>query len=309
MKLIINSNMKTLKNTFIILILLISTHLFSQEKIVITEQQVDMIKGNQPAFGVIIPKATAKLIQESWTKKIRQNTKAKIQQEGAVFSIAGTRVIEIYNDPINIYSSVIQLDASVKLISLFEVDNEFLGAGSKDSDEYFKKAYENIRKFIYYFAVKEYKSSVSKELDIENKKLQNLAKQLFDLEKQKTTLHKNIGTNEQYIKKSETIISKSERTMENVLSEIDKYKASLSSASEEDKKDLNKLLTKKEKEKTTTKSKLEKEHKKVFDYQAKINELTKSLENNVKSQKETKERIDRQIVTIHNVTDKLNNIR
>ena len=301
--------MKTLKSILIVLSLLISAHLFSQEKIVITEQNVDMSKGNQPAFVVIIPKAKANLIQESWTKKIRQNTKARVQKEGAVFSITGTRIIEIYIDPINVYSSVIQLDASVKLITLVEVDNEFLNAGSKDSDEIFKKAYENIKKFIYYFAVEEYKTAVSKELEIENKKLQNLASKLFELEKQNTTLQKNIRTNEQNIKKSETIISSSDKKMENVLSEIDKYQTSLSSANEEDKKDLNKILNKKEKEKKTIGTTLEKEHKKIFDYQAKINELTKSSENNVKSQEETKENIDRQIMTIHNVTDKLNNIR
>ncbi len=301
--------MKTLKITFIALGLLISAHAFSQKEIVITEQNVDMLKGNQPAFVVVIPKASANLIQESWSKIIRQNTKAKVQQEGAVFSIAGTRIIEIYNDPINVYSSTIQLDASVKLITLVEIDNAFLGADSKNSNENYKNAYDNLKKFIYYYAIKEYKNSVSKELEIENTKIQNLANKIFDLEKQQTTLQKNIRTNEQYIKKSEGLISSLEKTLKTVDSEINKYQVSLSSASEGDKKDLNKLLSKKQKEKGTTEGKLENEHNKVFDYQAKINELNKTSENNVKSQKETKENIDRQIITIHNYTDKLNNIR
>ena len=301
--------MKTLKITFIALGFLISAHALSQEEIVITEQNIDMLKGNQPAFVVVIPKASANLIQESWSKIIRQNTKAKVQQEGAVFSIAGTRIIEIYTDPINVYSSAVQLDASVKLITLVKIDNAFLGADSKNSNENYKKAYDNIKKFIYYYAIKEYKNSVSKELEIENTKLQNLANKIFDLEKQQTTLQKNIRTNEQYIKKSEGLISSLEKTLKTVDSEINKYQVSLSSASEGDKKDLNKLLSKKQKEKKTTEGKLENEHNKVFDYQAKINELTKTSENNVKSQKETKENIDRQIITIHNYTDKLNNIR
>ncbi len=300
--------MKTLKTSLITLGFLISANTFSQEKIEITEQNVDMLKGNQPAFVVIIPKASANQIHDSWAKKIRQNTKSKIQENGAVFSITGTRIFDIYSYPINVYSSTIQLDASVKLITLIEIDNTFLGADSKNSNENFKKAYDNIKKFIYYYAIKEYKNSVSKELEIENTKLQNLADQLFDLEKQNTTLQKNIKTNEQYLKKSEGLISSLEKTLETVVSEIDKYQTSLSSASEGDKKDLNKLLSKKQKEKNNTEGKLENEHNKVFDYQAKINELSKTSESNIKSQKETKENIDRQIITIHNFTDKLNNI-
>ena len=271
---------------------------------------MDMSKGNQPAYVVMIPQTVVKVVQKSWSKKIKQNTKAKVQQNGAEFSIMGTRIVEIYDEPMNVYGAVIQVDSSVKLIALFEIDSLFFSPKVKDSNINNEKIYQGIKQFMHNFAVEEYKYSVSVEMEMESNKLQTFANQLSKLEKQNTNYHKNITTNEQNIAKSESETVLLEKQQERNIEEVDKNRTSLSSAAgKKDEKDAKKRLNKSEKEKKTIENKLEKEKKKIIDYEAKVSELTRLADDNLMAQVSKREEIDVQKVVVEQVTQKLNNIK
>ncbi len=301
--------MKTFKSIFVILSLLFSSQAFSQEKIEIREDNVDMSMGNKPAYIVMIPQANMKDVLKSWTKKIKQNTKAKVEQNGAEHSIKGTLITEIYSDPINIYSAVIQVDSSVKLISLFEVDSIFFTPGVQDSHIDNERTYQGIKNFIYGFALEEYKNAVSDELKLEGNNLKNLANELEKLEKQNTNYHKTIASNELNIKNSESEIILLEKQHERHLNEVDLNRSNLSSASKDEEKGAKKILKESEKDKKSIENKLEKEKKRIIDYNSKISELTRLAEENLIAQVAKKEDIELQKGFVDKVTQKLSNIK
>lgn len=301
--------MKTFKSIFVLMALLFSTQAFSQEKIEIREDNVDMSMGNKPAYIVMIPQANMKDVLKSWTKKIKQNTKAKVEKNGAEHSIKGTLITEIYSDPINIYSAVIQVDSAVKLISLFEVDSIFFTPGVQDSHIDNERTYQGIKNFVYGFALEEYKNAVSNELELEGKNLKNLANQLEKLEKQNTNYHKTIASNEQNILKSESEISLLGKQQERNLDDIDKNRSNVSSASKDEEKGAKKILKESEKEKKSIENKLEKEKKRIIDYNSKISENTRLAEENLIAQVAKKEEIEIQKGIVDIVTKKLSNIK
>ncbi len=301
--------MNSIKNILVFLALIIAIPSFAQEPITIREENVDMSKGNQPAYIVMIPQSNMKNVLKSWTKKIKQNTKSKVKQNGAEHSIQGTLITEIYSDPINIYSAVIQVDSSVKLISMYEVDSVFFSPNVNDSHIDNERTYQGIKNFIYGFALEEYKNSVGEELKMESNTLKDLANQLEKLEKQNTNYHKNIATNEQNILKSESELELLGKQKERNLEDIDRNRANLSSASKEEEKGAKKLLNSSEKEKKSIENKLEKEEKNIINYNAKISEFTRLAEENLIAQVSTKEEIEAQKMVVERVTQKLNNIK
>ena len=111
------------------------------------------------------------------------------------------------------------------------------------------------------------------------------------------------------ILKSESEIELLGKQKERSLEDIDRNRANLSAASKEEEKSAKKLLNSSEKEKKSFEKKLEKEEKNIIDYNAKISELTRLAEENLKAQVAKKEVIEAQKFVVEKVTQKLNNIK
>jgi hypothetical protein len=299
--------MKTLKNLLIVLILLVSGTSFAQKKISVINENVDMSRGNNPAYVVIIPLSEASEIQKDWAKRIKQNTNARVVQKGVEYSITGTRVVEIYYDPINVYNAVVQVDSSVKLVTLFEIDGIFFSP--RDEDEKFnnEKTHQDITKFVYNFAIEEYRKSISKQIEEGRKKLQEYGAQLSKLEKDNTTFNTNLKTNENNLKVSETKFSSLEKERERIVGEVSKNQSNLNSAP--NKKEAQKLLKKSEKEMKTVGNNLIKEQDKIKNYKTKIVEFKSKIKENLKTQERTKWEIERQKKGVNNLFDTLGNIK
>lgn len=301
--------MNSIRSILVIIALFIAIPSFAQEPITIREENVEMSKGSQPAYIVMIPQSNMKSVLKSWTKKIKQNTKSKVEQNGAEHFIQGTLITEIYSDPINIYSAVIQVDSSVKLISMFEVDSIFFEPNVDDSRIDNERTYQGIKNLIYGFALEEYKKSVGEELKMESRELKDLADELGKLERQNTNYHKSIATKEQNILKSESELDLLGKQQERNLDEVDKNRVALSSASVEEEKGAKKILKSSENDKKSIENKIKKERKKIIDYNSDISALNRQIEDNLRAQVAKKEDIEAQKMMVEKVTQKLNNIK
>jgi hypothetical protein len=300
--------MKTLRNFLLLCILLVSPSLSrAQEKITVINENIDMSRGNNPAYVVVIPQSEASEIQKNWAKRIKQNTNARVIQKGVEYSITGTRVVEIYYDPINVYNAVVQVDSSVKLVTLFEIDGMFFSP--RDEDEKFnnKKTHQDITKFVYNFAIEEYRKSISKQIEEGRKRLQEYGAQLSKLEKENTTFNTNLKTNENNLKLSETKFSSLEKERERIVAEVSNNQNNLNSAP--NKKDAQKLLKKSEKEMKTVGNNLIKEQDKIKNYKTKIVEFKSKIKENLETQERTKWEIERQKKRVNELFDTLGNIK
>lgn len=299
--------MKTTRNIVIGFALLVSATTFAQEKISVTIENKDMSRGNNPAYAVMIPQSTSEEVQKDWAKRIKQNTSARVIQKGVEYSITGTRVVEIYYDPINVYDAVVQVDSSVKLIALFEIDGIFFSPREEDAKFNNEKTNQDIKKFIYNFAVEEYRKSVSKQIEAGRKKLVDYGAQLAKLEKENTTFNSNLKTNENNLKTSEAKFSTLEKEREKIVAEVSKNQDNINSAP--DKKAAQKELKKSEKEMKTVGNNLIKEQDKIKNYKTKIIEFKDKIKKNLETQERTKWEIERKKKQVNELIEKLGNIK
>lgn len=299
--------MKTLRNLMLGIALLISASSFAQEKISVVNENVDMSRGNNPAYVVMIPQSEASEVQKDWAKRIKQNTNARVIQKGVEYSITGTRVVEIYYEPINVYNAVVQVDSSVKLVTLFEIDGMFFSP--RDEDEKFnnEKTHQDIMKFVYNFAIEEYRKSVSNQIEKGRKKLIEYGGQLAKLEKENTTFNTNLKTNENNLKESEITFSTLEKERERIVAEVSKDQSNLSSAP--NKKEAQKQLKKSEKEMKTVGNNLIKEQDKIKNYKTRIVEYKSKIKENLETQERTKWEIERQKKQVDALITELGNIK
>ncbi len=293
------------------IVFLIPLILLGQEKIVVIQKPVKMSQGEQPAYIVKIPQADYDQVLKEWTKIIRQNTKSKVEENENELIIKGTRISEIYNDPINIYSAVINTDSSVKIVAVFEIDSTFFSYTEEQADLHIEKTHYQIKHFMHDFAVSQYKSAVYNELSDAEKLLKTQNKELKELGKQKEVYLREMKESEQNIKNSEDLISSYEKDSERKFAEINSKKESISGLSEDPElaSQAKNQLKAMEKEKRNIEDKLEKEQKNIVKYQANIEELNRYLEDNSEKQSEKKAEIEKQEDIVNAIKAKLEGIK
>lgn len=303
--------MKRIALPLTLVVLFLTAHtLLAQKEILISSKKIAMSKGEQPAFIVEIPEADYESSLKNWEKLIRQNTKNKITEADHEMIMMGTTIIEIYNEPINIYSAIIQGDSSLKLIAVFEIDSVFFDYEKSDKTVKEEKTNSQIKHFLNNYATQQYLYAIENELEMEEGKLKDLNKELENLAKENENYLKDISENEQNIKNSQDALSSYEMDNERKQGEINSKKEAISGiANDPELLDQAKSQLKGlEKEKKGIQNKLEKEQKNVIKYQADIESLNIDVERNMELQTAKKAEIDQQELVLETVKKKLHNI-
>ena len=295
----------------IIFIFLLPVFLSAQEKIEVIQKSVKMSQGEQPAYIVKVPQANYDQVLKEWTKIIRQNTKSKIEKSEHELFIQGTQIPEITNNPMNIYSAVINVDSMVKVVAVFEIDSSFFSFSGDQPDLQTEKTHHQIKHFMREFAVNQYKYAVGAELSGAEKLLKTKNKELKELGKQNEVYQKEMKGSEQNIKNSEDLISSYEKDSERKLTEINSKKESIADLSDDPElsnqaKDQLKTL---ENEKRNIEDKLLKEQKNIVKNQSNIEELTRYIEDNSEKQLEKKAGIENQEDVVSAIRIKLEGIK
>lgn len=304
--------MKTKAQILLIGILIIFPFFLSaQVPVEVERKTVSMSKGEQPAYIVNVPEADFDLVSKDWAKIIRQNTKSKVEEVGQEIIILSTQISEVHHGPINIYSTLLKADSSIKIVAVFEIDSAFFAYSEETKNLHTEKTNNHITHFMRNFAVDQYKETVEKELDGEEKKLKDLNKEMSNLTKELESHLKEIQENEQDIKNSEDIISSFEKDNVRKLDEINAKKESMASISDDPirydaaKDDLKSL----EKEKKNIESTLEKERKNIVKYNSSIDEYNRQIDDTLEIQEELKVAIEKQEDDVSKVSTKLSGIK
>jgi hypothetical protein len=284
---------------------------YAQKPIDVSQQKVSMSKGENPAYVSIIPEANYENTVKNWKKLIRQNTKNKVREENHEIVIEGTQIPIVSEDLLTIYSAIIQMDSSLKLIALFEIDSVFYDFESSSKSVKDEKLNSQILHFIRNFSVEQYLFAVEAELEQENSKLQTLNKELSKLTKEHETLLKEISENEQNIKNSEDAITGYELENTRKLEEIDAKKQSIASIGEDAalRDQAEKQLKDLEKEKKGIESALDKENKNIIKFNSEIESLNLQVERNKELQALKMEEINKQENVVEKVKAELHSIK
>jgi predicted nucleic acid-binding Zn-ribbon protein len=294
----------------ILILFLVPAFIYAQEKVEVVHKTVAISPGEQPAYVVEIPESDYKDVTDDWKKIIRQNTKSKVEEVESEYIIKGTVINEISQNPINIYSTVIHSDSTVKIIAAFEIDSVFFFLDEENKTVQNEKTHQHIQHLMHDFAINQYinyvaddLSDAQKELKSKNKEYKNI---LGDIESQQ----KDIKQNEQDIKDSEDLISSYETDNERKLGEINAKKEANALVSGEDaikqaRSDLKSL----EKEKKGIENDLAKEKKNIVKYQSNIKEAEHKIENLTEQQQEKKEEIEKQEDIVKAIDAKLAGIK
>jgi len=295
----------------LVIFLFVSFNLIGQKDIEIINKPITMSKGERPAYIVEIPEADYKYALKSWKKLIRQNTKSKVEEVERELIIEGTFIDEIYNEPITLYSAIINGDSSLKLIAIFEIDSAFFDYSKTTKSVLEEKTHTQIQHFLRNFAVGQYIYAVEEEFATEDEKLKTLNKELTNLGKENENLLKEIKENEQDIRNTEDGISSYEIDNERKQNEINSKKTAIAGINndpellEQGKSQLKTL----EKEKNGIENKLGKEQKNIVKYQANIESLNLEVERNLEKQNIKKDEINKQELDLETVRKKLHGIK
>jgi len=294
----------------IILFFSISLFITAQEKVEVAHKTVSISLGDHPAYIVEIPESDYKTVTNDWKKIIRQNTKSKVEEVGGEYIIKGTLINKISQDPINIYSTVIHSDTTVKIIAVYEIDSAFFYLDKENKTVQNEKTHQHIQHFMRDFAIEQYKDFVADDLSDAEKQLKSLNKSLKNISNDIESEQKKIKQNEQDIKDSEDLISIYQSDSDRKLSEINAKKESNASVTgEEAIKQARSELKALEKEKKRIKKKLAKEKKNIVKYQSNIKEAEHEIEDLNELLEEKKEEIEKQEDVVKAIDMKLAGIK
>ncbi len=275
------------------------------KEVVVLPETKSMSKGEKTALTLKIPEAQVKNVQKNWEKYIRNKTKSKIQKALDETSIQATNIGAIYQEPINVYSKLVQTPEGVNVSAFFEIDSAFITTSDEDK---LTAASEYLRKF----GIQEYKLATEDQLRNEEKILKTMRQKLTKLQKENEKMHKNIKENESNIVNTESDITINLSDQVRKATEVENQKvatANTASATKEEQKAAKKALKDREKEKKKLQKKNQDMHKSIAKYKAEIEQTRRAIQLNLDQQSVQNAAIKKQMAFIRGVESKLLQIK
>lgn len=299
------------KTTSLFLLIAISFSLFAQhtedrsvpKKIIVKDITKAISKGTQPGLEVKIYQADKKDVEKEWSKRIRQNTKSKVEEENNEIYITETYLDPISSDPVNVYSIINEYRDYIELNAFFELKDKFITKANNETE------YLGAKKLVREFALQMYKEAVENELKEEEKKLKDMEGDLKKLVNENDKLHKNISQNERDIDKNEEDIKMVQLDQERVMGQIQQKKDQLLKLRDEDqKKEAEKDIKSLEKDLSKLEKDEESMHKDIDNSEADIREYERNIDDNEMAMERKQKEIDGQKALIFQVKKKLESI-
>ncbi|HNY02589.1 MAG TPA: hypothetical protein PKG48_08380 [Bacteroidales bacterium] len=282
-----------------------------QETVTITQQQILLSRGNQPAYVVTIPECDPAHAVKSWKNLIRQNTKSKATEEGTEIVIRGTWIREISDHPFSIYSLVIHRFPAMDLYAAFELDsNRFFSVKDTAENIQVEKIHSEIRQFLRKFGVAEYQYVVQKQTEKEKKQMELLKSRFDDMSDRMEKVNKNISSSEQNIRNIEDDIAVMTKENERKMAEIDSKKAAISAIKDPELlKEGKSQLRSAEKDKRSIEKELASARKKIVGNQSDIERYKRDIEDIVRRQEMKKTELRNQEERVDKLLRKLSDIK
>ncbi len=205
-----------MKNITLALFLgLISIPLFGQD---IREVEKNCSMGNQPAFVINHPNASARMAEQAWEDHMKKNGKSKKNRKSKEFETLEAEINMISSSPLNIY--FLAEDGVDMATSYIFFDNNSGFITSASNPEAANGIYEFLTPYVYGVE----KLVIEEELKSEEKNLKDLDKDLEKLVKNNEDMHEDIEKWKEKIRQAELDIEKNLQDQESKNTEISNQK-------------------------------------------------------------------------------------
>lgn len=294
-----------MKTIYTLLFSLLALTLLAQNQLEVKDIKKNMSDGEHVGMSILIPDATQDMVKKPWEDAIRGKSKSKAQTVGEEVQIKGTLIPLISNDSMNVYTLFTPSKDGVKMDVWYELKEHGYIDVSKE------KYYLPAKKFLYDFAVVQYKEVVKMEIDEADDKLDDLDKEFKKLAKEHDKLLAEVSDNKVKIENTKNEISTNESDQERQRDLIQAQKKKVFEAaklSEDAKKQEEKNLKSLEKDLEKMVKENEKLHDDIVDYEADIREADREIKENETARELKSEQIADQKKLIAKLKDKLENI-
>lgn len=203
-----------------------------QQKIEVGTEEINMSKGHQLAFTVIVPEAKAKDIEPVWKKYVNNRSigerfsnittqignlfrskenqsnrdKLKVEKNGDEFYVRAIKESSLTQHPMDIYARITELSGGCKLSAFFQyTDSVFINETNADPERI-----ENIKSYIRDFGVVAYQNVVEDQIDAAKKEVSNQESVLKDIESDSKKEAKSIASYQIDIQEYNTEINANE---------------------------------------------------------------------------------------------------
>lgn len=243
------------------------------------------------AFVLEIDRAIEKDVVKSWKKAVERN-KVKASISNDQLTVKGAIIESIDDDSLDIYSTIVQQDKSVKLYSTFIVDGARVNPNDKEGTSV------KVRRLLGQFGAKVYREVLERELDEKEKQLKELDKLRDKNLKEQDSKDKEIQKDSLQIGVEETEIALLKGQLKNATDRYSAQKAKITSGSIGDKDALKEAkikLKEYDKERKDIEKSIQKRSDEILDLKADIRDNEHKLAQLGKEQ----QNIEAKIVTQH----------
>lgn len=287
-----------MKSTLTILATLASLAMLAQQPIEVRTGSLETEDGMKPAYIVSLHETDENYVGKE-LKSILKDRAEKVSSKKLWF-IDNARIGEIAMDTLDIHATLDQMKGTdiVDIYVAFNLNDTFI------TDDHAK--HEATHKFVYDFALRTYKKVVEAQVADAGKALEKAEKEHLDLIQEKEKLEKSIDKNTDRIANAESDERKNSRELEQIRGNIEvKREVMATSSNEEDAKELQKLLSKRDK----LESKEEKLKKTMRDSEGDIEKANRDLERNARDTKEKEAEVAEKKSILEQMREKLANVK
>lgn len=279
----------------------------AQQKIKILQLIQTCSKGEQSAYQTIIPQATLKDVEKNWKTYIKTKSKGKVEERNGEIFIYGAVNKNLAPEGFNLFSTLLETTEGVLLTAWFMRNDSVFISRETAPDKTLAA-----EKYLYDFAIAEYKAAVKNELNAENKKLTALESDLKQLINDEEKANKKINENQRAINRTRTEIRTNENDQRLKQDQITKQKItveSLKNASDDAQKAAEKTLKRLENELKKLVNENERLYKQIDKAEKEIREQQRNIDRSKQDQYLKRSDIDKQKMLCKSIEDKLNNIK
>jgi len=239
-------------------------------------------------FVLEVDRALEKDVVNSWKKSLEKR-KVKAEIKNDQLTVKGIIIESVDEDPMDIYSTVVQQDNSVKLYSVFIIDGVRVDPDGKEGVSV------KVRKLLANFGAQVYKEVLTRELKEKNVKLKELIKIRDKNLEDQDDAEKDIHKDSLRIQSEETEISLLKGQLEGATDRYTSKKNNIAStkfANKDDAKAAKSELKELDKERKSIEKDIEKRTDKILELKSEI----RNLWYEIKQLKEAEERNEEKLI-------------
>ena len=295
-----------MKNIFFASLILFSISALAQESLVVDMVPQTTDNATQISYVVLIPQAKLKGVENNWNSHLSKDSKGRSSDDDGVHSQDNMLVKNISPDRFEIYSKMSETEKGVHLNVWLTQNGRALV--SKTPESALDLA---AKKYVYDFAITQYREAVQAELKKEQAKQKKMEGDLADLLKAKEQSMETVNENEREEKKTSAAIAVTNKDIDNAALDIHDQKQMVKTTASDPnaKKGAEKTLDNMEDDKKDLQKDNKKKNEQLDDLKKENRKEERAMNTNEQDVALKTAAIEAQKQTVHDVTAKLGNIK